>query len=447
MEDNEESDKLNQNFLEGINEVPSESNNPPQMESVINDNDIINKSNNVLYENQPNLNEQITSKLSLNDLIKIEYSQAIFSDFEKIIQYDSLTNQFKPGLDDNLAYPYHFNPTLLSLIRYIRCCDCCDSDGNDIPCCELLKQNNICAKILLVFNLLLRVNSIYAFLSLISLPIFIRSIIFFFDEPGVSFFLVLFIYAMGLFFQYQLLYYKLPQSIDINEFRKKIQQKMQTGQRIYFGDDKKVVPLVYHSYFDISGTLELTKPYNLVVFSGRPGTYFLDGKTIKEFYKLDEEFRLRGGNQRYYINYEQSPSALNTKIDYENQTLNSMFSSHEKNELFIQDDELLYLAPQGFKKWDRIPLICFFCLVGVVYNNFFELNLEFKSYKVRKALFFEEPDKEIEEKLYKYSPKVTYQGNLFEFEQHSDKIDQNLIKPYFEKWDENYNEKNNQEFI
>ena len=204
---------------------------------------------------------------------------------------------------------------------------------------------------------------------------------------------------------------------------------------------------MYHSYFDISGTLELTKPYNLVVFSGRPGTYFLDGKTIKEFYKLDEEFRLRGGNQRYYINYEQSPSALNTKIDYENQTLNSMFSSHEKNELFIQDDELLYLAPQGFKKWDRIPLICFFCLVGVVYNNFFELNLEFKSYKVRKALFFEEPDKEIEEKLYKYSPKVTYQGNLFEFEQHSDKIDQNLIKPYFEKWDENYNEKNNQEFI
>ena len=169
MEDNEESDKLNQNFLEGINEVPSESNNPPQMESVINENDIINKSNNVLYENQPNLNEQITSKLSLNDLIKIEYSQAIFSDFEKIIQYDSLTNQFKPGLDDNLAYPYHFNPTLLSLIRYIRCCDCCDSDGNDIPCCELLKQNNICAKILLVFNLLLRVNSIYAFLSLISL--------------------------------------------------------------------------------------------------------------------------------------------------------------------------------------------------------------------------------------------------------------------------------------
>jgi hypothetical protein len=231
------------------------------------------------------------------------------------------------------------------------------------------------------------------------------------------------------------------------EFRKKIQKKIQTGQRIYFGDDKKVVPLVYHSYVDISGTLEMTKNFNIVKFGGRPGTYFLDGKTIREFNKVNEEFRLRGGNQKYYINYESSPSILNSEFNYENQTLNSMFSSHEINELYIQDDEVLYLAPQGFEKWNVIAIICFFCLVGQIYNNYFELNLSIKTYKIRKALFFEEPDKEIMDKLIKYSPKIIFQGNNMDFEQHSDLINQKLIKPYFEKWDDCYKEKNINDYI
>ena len=443
----DENDNLNQNLMEGVNEVPNDNNQIPQMESNYS---MDNSNNNVTYQNQPSLlNDQITSKIGLNDFIKVEYEKAIFSDFEKIIQYDSFTNRFRPGLDNYLSYPYHFNPTLLTLTRYCKCCDCCGNNNND-SCknlCDLLTKNFIFEKIIYVFNLLFTVKSIYAFLSLINFPIFIQSLVYFFNEPGPSFLLVLLIYGMTLFFQSQLLFYKLPQPMNLDEFKRKIQQKMQTGQRIYFGDDKKVIPLVYHSYRDISGTLELTKAFNLVVFSGRPGTYFLDGKNIREFNKIDEEFGLRGGNQRYYINYESSPMALNTKLDYDSQTLNSMFSSHEKNELFIQDDELLYLAPQGFKKWDTIPIICFFCLVGNVYNNYFELNLEYKSYKVRKALFFEEPEKELEQKLYKYNPKVTYQGNLIEFEQHSETIDQNLIKPYFDKWDEVYTEKNMKDYI
>ena len=191
----------------------------------------------------------------------------------------------------------------------------------------------------------------------------------------------------------------------------------------------------------------MTKNFNLVKFSGRPGTYFLDGKTIREFNRINEEFRLRGGNQKYYINYENSPTDLNTEINYENQTLNSMFTSHEINELYIQDDELLYLAPQGFEKWNKIAIICFFCLVGEIYNNYFELNLSIKSYKIRKAIFFEEPEQEIEEKLVKYAPKITFQGNTIELENYSDKLNEKIVKPYFEKWDDYYNEKNMKDYI
>ena len=445
MEDiNQENEYLNQKILENVNEVPNQDNLYPSMD---NNNNSLNFNNSVTYQNQPGLlNDQITSQLNLNDKIKIEYEKAIFSDFEKIIQYDSATNQFKPGLDNYLAYPYHFNPTLATLTRYFKSCECCSGNSN-INLCDFIIQNSIFLKIKFVFALIFTVKSAYAFLSIVNLGVFISSLKLFFTNPGSSFFFVLLVYALTLYFEYQLLYYRLPQPLNPDEFRKRIQQKMQTAQRIYFGDDKKVVPLVYNCYRDISGTLELTKPFNLIGFYGRPGTYILDGRNIREFNKIDEEFRLRGGNQKYYINYESTPMYLNTKLDYDSQTLKSMFLAHEKTELFMQDDELLYLAPQGFKKWDTIPLICFLCLVGFVFNNYFELNLEFKAYKIRKALFFEEPDKELEEKLEKYNPKVVYQGNTYEFEQHSERLDQNLIKPYYEKWDDNYNEKNMKDYI
>jgi hypothetical protein len=443
QEGNEEEQNLSQNLVEGADSMNQEINNVSEVQNA---SDNYGTGNSAIYENLPQINDKITTQLSLNDSIKMEYEKAIFSDFEKIVQYDSFTNQFVPGLDLNLAYPYHFNPTLLSLTRQRCRCDCC-SGSPRASCFDLICRNFIFEKILFAFNLIMSVSSIYSLLILFNFFLFIKTLIFFFKYPGISFLLVVLVYGMTLFFEYQLLYYKLPQQMTPEEFRKKIQKKIQTGQRIYFGDDKKVVPLVYHSYVDISGTLEMTKNFNIVKFGGRPGTYFLDGKTIREFNKVNEEFRLRGGNQKYYINYESSPSILNSEFNYENQTLNSMFSSHEINELYIQDDEVLYLAPQGFEKWNVIAIICFFCLVGQIYNNYFELNLSIKTYKIRKALFFEEPDKEIMDKLIKYSPKIIFQGNNMDFEQHSDLINQKLIKPYFEKWDDCYKEKNINDYI
>ncbi len=451
----DEQQNLNQNLMEGvegenpqinsINEVPNTSQNYPQFES---GGGSFGTGSNAIYNNQPQpvLNDKLVSNLNPSDSIKMEYEKAIFSDFEKILYYDSFSNEFKPGLDLlQKAYPYHYNPTLISLVRYRLKCDCCGS--LKATCYNLLCKNFICEKIIFGFHILMSLTSVFSFLTLFNSILFIKSLIYFFKNPGSSFFLVIFVYGLTLLYELQLLYYKLPKPITPEEFRKKIQKKIQTGQRIYFGDDKKVVPLVYNSYKDISGTLEMTKPFNLIKFSGRPGTHFLDGKTIREFNKLNEEFRLRGGNQKYYINYENSPAELNTEINYENQTLNSMFSSHEINELYLQDDELLYLAPQGFEKWNTIAIICFFCLVGEIYSNIFELNLSIKSYKIRKAIFFEEPDQEIEEKLFKYSPKIVFQGNQIELEQHSDKYNQNLGKPYFEKWDEYYSEKNIKDYI
>ena len=436
MKEGNEEQNLSQNLVEGAYSINQEINNVSEVQNT----------SSPIYVNQPLLNDQITTQLSLNDSIKMEYEKAIFSDFEKIMQYDSFSNQFIPGLDLNLAYPYHFNPTLLSLTRERCRCDCC-SGSSSVSCFDLISRNFICEKILFAFNLVMSVSSIYSLLILFNFFLFIKTLIFFFKYPGISFLLVLLVYGMTLLFEYQLLYYKLPQPMTPEEFRKKIQKKIQTGQRIYFGDDKKVVPLVYHSYVDISGTLEMTKNFNLVKFSGRPGTYFLDGKTIREFNKVNEEFRLRGGNQKYYINYESSPSSLNSEFNYENQTLNSMFSSHEINELYIQDDEVLYIAPQGFEKWNVIAIICFFCLVGQIYNNYFELNLSIKTYKIRKALFFEEPEDKLKAKLVKYSPKIIFQGNNMDFEQHSDLINQKLIKPYFEKWDDFYKEKNINDYL
>lgn len=436
MKEGNEEQNLSQNLVEGAYSINQEINNVSEVQNT----------SSPIYVNQPLLNDQITTQLSLNDSIKMEYEKAIFSDFEKIMQYDSFSNQFIPGLDLNLAYPYHFNPTLLSLTRERCRCDCC-SGSSGVSCFDLICRNFICEKILFAFNLVMSVSSIYSLLILFNFFLFIKTLIFFFKYPGISFLLVLLVYGMTLLFEYQLLYYKLPQPMTPEEFRKKIQKKIQTGQRIYFGDDKKVVPLVYHSYVDISGTLEMTKNFNLVKFSGRPGTYFLDGKTIREFNKVNEEFRLRGGNQKYYINYESSPSSLNSEFNYENQTLNSMFSSHEINELYIQDDEVLYIAPQGFEKWNVIAIICFFCLVGQIYNNYFELNLSIKTYKIRKALFFEEPEDKLKAKLVKYSPKIIFQGNNMDFEQHSDLINQKLIKPYFEKWDDFYKEKNINDYL
>lgn len=428
------------NLLEGMeNSYPEfkEVPNTDESKPVIDNMNLSSSGNHMIYDNQP-LNVQITSQIRSDDTIKVEYEKAIFSDFEKIMQYDSSTNTFVHGLDNYLSYPYHYNPTLLKLTRYREACNCCGPIHK--WCFQMVCDNIICKQFCFYYDAILDCTNIISFLVTLGFVVFIKSLTVFFGNVSFkTFIFVLVSYIMTLFFESRLLYYSLPNPLNPDEFKRKIQAKMMTAQRIYFGDDKKVVPLVYHSYKDISGTLEMSQPFNLVKFTGRPGTYFLDGRTIREFNKVDQEFALRGGNNKYYINYEDSPKSLNTEVNYESQSLNSMFSAHELNELAIQNDELLYLAPQGFEKWNKIALICFFCLVGQVYSYLFEQKLGVKSYKIRKAIFFEEPDQEIEEKLVKYSPKVIYAENVFEFEEHSSTINQNIIKPYYEKWDEYYN--------
>jgi hypothetical protein len=69
------------------------------------------------------------------------------------------------------------------------------------------------------------VSSIYSLLILFNFFLFIKTLIFFFKYPGISFLLVLLVYGMTLLFEYQLLYYKLPQPMTPEEFRKKIQKK------------------------------------------------------------------------------------------------------------------------------------------------------------------------------------------------------------------------------
>ena len=395
-----------------------------------------NQYNQPYQNNQPVLNDKIQSQLGPNDIIKIEYEKAIFSDFEKILQYDPFSNTFIPGLDYKKSYPYHFNPALITIKRYRRC-NCCEELYNSVC------KNAVCEKILFYLKLFLDLKNFFAILVAFDSIIFLEALITFAKYPNLmNFILLIFVYVMTLYFESKLLYFQLPQPISQDEFIKKLQNKFQTAQRIYFGDDKKVVPLIYHCYKDFSGTLELTKPFNFINFCGRPGTYFLDGKTIREFNKLDEKFRLRGGNCKYYINYEDSPKTLNAEMNYETQSLNGLFSANEINELIIQNDEFIYLAPQGFEKWNTIATVCFFCLVGQIYNNYFCQHLGIKYYKIRKAIFFEEPDQEINEKLQKYIPKVIFQGKGIEFENHSEKINKNIMKPYFDKWEEKYDNEN-----
>jgi hypothetical protein len=451
---NEERENLNQNLMDEMEGESREINNQNEIINDVSNSEVVNypevgnneadNSNNSdvnfnIYNQQQPLSDKIKNVLGPNDIIKIEYEKAIFSDFEKILEYDPFTNTFEQGLDYKKPYPYHFNPALITIKRYRgKSCDCCSS-LHDIIC-----KNEICEKILFFFNLFMDLKNIFSILSALDSVVFLSSFVTFVKDPSIkNLILMLFVYLMTLFFESKLLYYKLPPPIRPDEFKKKIQDKIQTAQRIYFGDDKKVIPLVYHCYKDISGPLELTKSFNLINFSGRPGTYFLDGKTIREFNKLNESFRLRGGNCKYYIIYEDSPKSLNTEMNYETQSLNGLFNANELKELIMQEDELIYLAPQGFEKWNKIATICFFCLVGEIYNNYFIKNLSIKSYKVRKALFFEEPEQEIEEKLQKYLPKVVYQGNVVELDNYSDKLNQNIIKPYFDKWEENYDNENN----
>ena len=142
----EESENLNQNLIEEGEGETAEINNQkeisevPNVEGEINVENNISSNNNVVYDNQPSLEEKIISHLGPNDNIKIEYSKAIFSEFEKILQYDPFSNTFISGLDFDKPYPYHFNPALINIRRYRNCCQCCDY------LYKLICKNTICEK-------------------------------------------------------------------------------------------------------------------------------------------------------------------------------------------------------------------------------------------------------------------------------------------------------------
>ena len=165
----DEQQNLNQNLMEGvegenpqinsINEVPNTSQNYPQFES---GGGSFGTGSNAIYNNQPQpvLNDKLVSNLNPSDSIKMEYEKAIFSDFEKILYYDSFSNEFKPGLDLlQKAYPYHYNPTLISLVRYRLKCDCCGS--LKATCYNLLCKNFICEKIIFGFHILMSLTSVF----------------------------------------------------------------------------------------------------------------------------------------------------------------------------------------------------------------------------------------------------------------------------------------------
>ena len=191
MQEGDEGQNLNQNLIEGtggsypeinnISEVPNSN-----IEQMSPNPDNYGTSSNAVYENQPQLVDQITTKLSLSDAIKMEYEKAIFSDFEKIIQYNSFTNEFIPGLDNYLSYPYHFNPTLLSLTRY-RKCDCCCSLKD--ACFNLCCKNFICERILFYFQIVFSVSSIFSLLTLFNLVLFIKALVFFFLRTWGQFYI------------------------------------------------------------------------------------------------------------------------------------------------------------------------------------------------------------------------------------------------------------------
>ena len=181
QEGEDEQRNLNDNLIEeekAINEVPATNEEIPQMEP---SEENYSTGNNLIYSNQP-LNEKISTQLSLNDVIKIEYEKAIFSDFEKILQYDSFSNEFKPGLDHHLAYPYHFNPTLLNLTRQRSKCDCCKSLQDFLF--NLLCKNIVCESILYFLGIFLGVKNALSFLSLFNIFLFIKTLAYFFEDPG-----------------------------------------------------------------------------------------------------------------------------------------------------------------------------------------------------------------------------------------------------------------------
>ena len=204
---NEERENLNQNLMDEMEGESHEINNQNEIKNDVSNSEVVNypeignneadNSNNSdvnfnIYNQQQPLSDKIKNVLGPNDIIKIEYEKAIFSDFEKILEYDPFTNTFEQGLDYKKPYPYHFNPALITIKRYRgKSCDCCSS-LHDIIC-----KNEICEKILFFFNLFMDLKNIFSILSALDSVVFLSSFVTFVKDPSIkNLILMLFVYLI-----------------------------------------------------------------------------------------------------------------------------------------------------------------------------------------------------------------------------------------------------------
>ena len=400
-----------------------------------------------ITENQLSIqNQNFNNNILLNKTNSLYYVDSIISDFDKILYYDNNTNNFIPGIDGILPYPYIYNPTKMKLECLCNCLcnkDFCKCENN---CCKGKNCYDYLLSCLPIYlHAFIEVRTWYEYLAVfngVTFPIILLKFIFFTffgdNSPTFGDFLrLLFLYAMGLAVEMYLTYYGLPKNLTFQQMIEKLKNNFNLLPRIYFSDNRKVIPFKYKYYKDISGNLTINEKYCLIELVRRPGTYLIDSDTIKHYYTTNDKLVLNGALNKFYINYE-TKEKMNEQFDYENQSLYSMFSSHEINELILQKNELIFLSPDNFEKWSQEALIYFFTLQGYIYNGIFMKNLEVKQYKVRKAIFINKPSSGIEEQMLKYNPFINYKGNEYKFENEESEKIEDINDKYYDEWNKQF---------
>ena len=394
---------------------------------------IINTSNQNFNTNNNNL---------INNTNLLSYEDSIISDFDKMLFYDNDTNNFLPGIDGILPYPYVYNPTKLKLLFYCSC-NCCQCKINYCNGKNLLEC--ILFYLPIYLHAFIEVRTVYEYLSVfngITFPILFLKLLWHFikrkkpESPNmIDFLSLILIYLIALLIQLYLTYYSLPKKITYDQFIEKMKDKFNILPRIYFSDNRKVIPFKYKYYKDISGNLTIDGKYCLIELVSRPGTYIIDNDSLKHYFRTTQKILLNGALSKFYINYE-NKEIMNNEFNYDNQTLLSMFSSHEINELLLQKNELVFLSPDNFEKWSNKALIYFFSLQGYILNKIFLKKLNVKQYKIRKAILINKPSNELEEQMSKYSPFINYQGKGYKFENEGEISE--LNDKYYDKWEKEF---------
>ena len=405
-------------------------------------------------------NENINNNLLINNPNSLNYYDSIISDFDKILYYNDKNNYFNSGIDGILPYPYIYNPTKLNLNCYCKC-NCCDIQNN----CDCLNYNNIIECLLSILpsylHAFIEIRTWYEFLSVfngVTIPIFLLKFFYyliygFFSNEGKekspnfsNFITLIVLYIIGLLVQLFLTYYSLSKPINYEQLIEKMKNKFKILPRIYFSDNRKIIPFNYKYFHDISGNLIINEKNAVIELVSKPGIYFIDNNSIKHYYKTCEKLKLNGSNDKFYINYE-NIEKLNQHFDYENQNLYSMFSNHEINELKLQKNELIFLSKESNEKWTQEALIYFFSLQGYIFNGIFLKYANIKQYKIRKVIFINEPNSELKEQMSKYTPFINYQGNEYKFDNDLNGTINDINNKYFDEWDKQFKDDNLNIFI